>query len=135
MTYKIEEIEGIGPANAEKLAIANITTTEELLNLCGSKSGRETVSTSTSVSETLLLKWVNIADLMRIKGVGSEWSELLEAAGVDTVKELATRNAANLTATIATTNEEKKLARAVPTEAVVQGWIDQAKDMSPVVTH
>ena len=88
MSYKIQEIEGIGPVYAEKLAAADIDTTEELLKLCCDARGRKTTAEKTGVSESQLLKWANMADLMRISGIGSEFSELLEAAGVDTVNGL-----------------------------------------------
>jgi len=135
MSYKIEEIEGIGPAMAEKLAKAEIKTTADLLNACCDKKGRSSTSERSGCSTTQLLKWVNMADLMRVSGVGQEYSELLEAAGVDTVKELRNRNAANLTAAMIATNEEKKLTRATPSEKTVQGWIDQAKEMKPLISH
>ncbi len=135
MGYKIEEIEGIGPAYAEKLAKADIGTTEKLLELCCDKKGRSAVAESTGCSESQLLKWANMADLMRISGVGSEFSELLEAAGVDTVKELRNRNAANLAEAMKSCNEEKKLTRTVPSESVVEKWVAQAKSLDPVITH
>ncbi len=135
MSYKIEEIEGIGPATREKLAIAGITTTEELLELCCDKKGRASTSDKTDCSESQLLKWANMADLMRISGVGQEFSELLEAAGVDTVKELRNRNAANLAEAMKSKNEEKKLTRTVPSEKTVAKWVEQAKTLDPVITH
>jgi predicted flap endonuclease-1-like 5' DNA nuclease len=135
MSYKIEEIEGIGPAFAEKLAAADIKTTDDLLKLCCDASGRKSTAEKTAVSEKQLLKWANMADLMRISGVGSEYSELLEAAGVDTVKELRNRNAENLAAKMAEVNEEKKLTRTVPSEKVVIGWVEQAKTLDPLITH
>jgi predicted flap endonuclease-1-like 5' DNA nuclease len=135
MGYKIEEIEGIGPAYAEKLAAANIKTTGDLLKLCCDAKGRKTTAETTGVSEGQLLKWANMADLMRVSGVGSEYSELLEAAGVDTVKELRNRNAENLAAKMAEVNASKKLTRTVPSEKVVSGWIDQAKSLDPLITH
>jgi predicted flap endonuclease-1-like 5' DNA nuclease len=135
MSYKIQEIEGIGPAYADKLAAADIDTTDELLKLCCDAKGRKTTSEKTGVSESQLLKWANMADLMRISGIGSEFSELLEAAGVDTVKELRNRNAGNLAAKMAEVNEEKKLTRTVPSEKTVAGWVDQAKSLDPLITH
>jgi predicted flap endonuclease-1-like 5' DNA nuclease len=135
MSYKIEEIEGIGPAYAEKLAAANIGTTDDLLKLCCDSKGRKTTAETTGVGAGQLLKWANMADLMRISGVGSEYSELLEAAGVDTVKELRNRNAENLAARMAEVNETKKLTRTVPSEKVVAGWVDQAKLLDPLITH
>ncbi len=135
MAYKITEIEGIGPAYAEKLALAQIVTTENLLDLCCEKGGRKATAEKTGVSESQLLKWTNMADLMRISGVGEEYSELLEAAGVDTVKELRNRNAANLTEAMAKVNAEKKLVRAVPTEKTVTKWVEQAKTLDPKITY
>jgi len=135
MGYKIEEIEGIGPANAKKLAAADISTTEGLLKLCCDAKGRKATAEKTGVSEGQLLKWANMADLMRISGVGSEYSELLEAAGVDTVKELRNRNAANLAAKMAEVNATKKLTRTVPSEKVVSKWVEQAGALDPLITH
>ncbi len=135
MSYKIEEIEGIGPAYAEKLSAADVKTTDDLLKLCCDAKGRKSTSEKTGVSEGQLLKWANMADLMRISGVGSEYSELLEAAGVDTVKELRNRNAENLAVKMAEVNETKNLTRAVPSEKVVKGWVEQAKTLDPLITH
>ena len=135
MGYKIEEIEGIGPTYGEKLAAADINTTDDLLKLCCDAKGRKGAAESTGLSEGQLLKWANMADLMRISGVGSEYSELLEAAGVDTVKELRNRNAENLAAKMAEVNAEKKLTRSVPAESVVSGWVEQAKSLDPLITH
>ena len=135
MGYKIEEIEGIGAAYGEKLARADISTTDDLLKLCCDARGRKTTAETTGLSEGQLLKWANMADLMRISGIGSEYSELLEAAGVDTVKELRNRNAENLAARIAEVNDSKKLTRAVPSEKVVSGWIEQAGSLDPLITH
>ena len=135
MGYKIDEIEGIGPANAKKLAAADISTTEGLLKLCCDAKGRKATAEKTGIGEGQLLKWANMADLMRISGVGSEYSELLEAAGVDTVKELRNRNAANLAAKMAEVNATKKLTRTVPSEKVVSKWVEQAGALDPVITH
>lgn len=135
MGYKIDTIEGIGPSFKEKLAAADIKTTDDLLKLCCDKKGRKATAETTGCSESQLLKWVNMADLMRISGVGEEYSELLEAAGVDTVKELRNRNAANLTKAMAETNEQKKLVRSVPSESQVTKWVDQAKELDPLITH
>jgi len=135
MAYQIEEIEGIGPAYAAKLRPAGIKTTDDLLKLCCDAGGRKTTAEKTGLKETLLLRWANMADLMRISGVGSEYSELLEAAGVDTVKELRTRRADNLAAKMSEVNNSKKLTRAVPSEKVVSGWIEQAKQMTPMIDH
>ncbi len=132
---KIEEVEGIGPTYGEKLRGAGITHTDKLLELCCDKSGRKRVADETGLQESQLLKWVNMADLFRIKGVGPEFAELLEAAGVDTVKELATRNAENLAAKMDEVNEQKKLTRRVPNQEALQGFIDQAKELPQTVTH
>jgi len=135
MSYKIEEIEGIGPAYAEKLSAADVKTTDDLLKLCCDAKGRKLTAEKTGVSAGQLLKWANMADLMRISGVGSEYSELLEAAGVDTVKELRNRNAENLAVKMAEVNETKNLTRTVPSEKVVKGWVEQAKTLDPLITH
>lgn len=135
MSYRIEEIEGIGPSFARKLAAGKINTTRDLLKLCCSRKGRRDVSESTGVSEKQLLKWANLADLMRISGIGRQYSELLEAAGVDTVKELRNRNATNTAKKIAEVNAAKKLARRTPPASQVESWIAQAKKLDPVITH
>lgn len=135
MAYKIDEIEGIGPAYAAKLDEAGIKTTDDFLKLCCDAKGREAAATKTGISEKLLLSWANMADLMRVNGVGRQYAEVLHAAGVDTIKELRTRNAENLAAKMKEVNDEKNLANACPSESVVQGWIDKAKDMDPLITH
>jgi predicted flap endonuclease-1-like 5' DNA nuclease len=135
VSYKITEIEGIGPVRAETLATAGIATTDDLLDQCADAKGREAVAEKTGISTVQLLKWANMADLMRISGVGSEYSELLEAAGVDTVKELKHRRPDNLTAKMAEVNAEKKLVRSVPSEAAVTKWVEQAKTMEPRISH
>ncbi len=135
MSYKIEEIEGIGPAYGEKLAVANIKTTDDLLKQCCDAKGRKGTAETTGFSEGQLLKWANMADLMRISGVGGEYSELLKASGVDTIKELRNRNAENLAAKMAEVNASKKLTRTVPSEKVVSGWVEKAKSLDPLITH
>ena len=132
---KIDTIEGIGPALSEKLAAAGITTCEALLKAGGDRDGRAEIASKSGISEAQVLKFVNAADLMRIKGVGGEYAELLECAGVDTVPELGQRNAANLTAKLTEVNLEKKLVRALPSESQVTGWIDQAKGLPRAVNH
>jgi predicted flap endonuclease-1-like 5' DNA nuclease len=133
---KIEDVEGIGPAFAEKLTAAGVATTEALLERGGTTTGRDRLSEATGISERLILEWVNHADLMRIDGVGSEYADLLEAAGVDSCAELAQRNAANL----ATTFQEVDAARPnwirqIPGEKTIAGWIEQAAHMDKVVSH
>lgn len=135
MAKKINEIEGIGPKYAEALSTASVATVEQLLSAGSSKDGRKALAEKSGISEALILKWVNMADLFRIKGVASQFAELLHAAGVDTVKELRTRNGENLTAKMAEVNGEMKLTRAVPSVKVVEGWIELAKGLPPVVTH
>ena len=132
---KIEEIEGIGPAKGEKFRDAGVKDTDGLLEAGCTKAGRAKLSEATGLSESQILKFVNMADLFRIKGVGSEYAELLECAGVDTVKELATRNAANLTEKMGEVNEEKKLTRRVPTQSQVEDWVKQAGELPGKVTH
>jgi predicted flap endonuclease-1-like 5' DNA nuclease len=132
---KIDTIEGIGPALSEKLAAAGIDTCEALLQSGASKKGRSDIAEKSGMSEAQILKFVNAADLMRIKGVGGEYAELLECSGVDTVPELAQRNAANLTAKLTEVNLEKKLVRALPTESQVEAWIDQAKSLPKTISH
>ncbi len=135
MAYDIIEVEGIGESYAAKLKDAGIKTTEELLAKCATKAGRKATAESTGINEKHLLTWVNHADLMRISGIGGQFSELLEAAGVDTVKELRNRNAANLAEAMKKHNDERKLTKGLLSESKVQGWIDQAKKMEPMVSH
>jgi len=127
--YKIEDVEGIGPAYGEKLRGAGIDDTDALLAACKTPADRKALAEKADLTEKQVLKWANMVDLYRISGVGSEYAELLEAAGVDTAPELAQRNAANLAAKMAEVNEEKKLTRRVPTEADCEKWIAQAKDL------
>ena len=133
--YKIEDVEGIGPAYGEKLRNAGVNNTDQLLIAGKTKKGRTDLAEKTGISESLILKWVNMVDLYRIKGVGSEFSELLEASGVDTVKELKHRIAANLVKKMTEVKEAKKLSRVVPTEAVVADWIEQAKKLPATVEY
>ena len=133
---KMDEVEGIGPQYAEQLALAGIVTADALLEQGAKPGGRAAIEKATGISSTLILKWVNRIDLMRIKGVGSEYSDLLEMAGVDAPAELAQRNAGNL----ATTVQEAVAARPgtvrrIPTESEVTGWIAAAKDLPRVVEH
>lgn len=135
MAYKIIDIEGIGAAYAEKLIAAGINTTEQLLAKCAAPAGRKALEDATGISGKLILTWTNHADLFRVKGVGPQFAELLEAAGVDTVKELKTRNAANLAAKMLEVNEAKHLVRRVPVEIEIQRMIDQAKNLPAVMTY
>ena len=125
--YKIEDVEGIGPVIGEKLRAAGAKDTDALLAHCLTPKQRKELADKCALTEAKVLKFANMVDLYRISGVGSEFSELLEASGVDTVPELARRNAANLTAAMTTLNAEKKLTRRVPSEAEVTKSIEQAK--------
>jgi len=135
MAYKIDEIEGIGPAYREKLATAKIATTDDLLKLCCEPKGRKAIAETTGVSEKLLLEWSNMADMMRVSGVGPQYAELLEAAGVDTVKELQHRKAENLAAKLEEINAVKKLAKTSPSPSTIEKWIEQAKELKPTISH
>lgn len=132
---KIRDVEGIGPKGAEALARASITNTEQLLEAGGSKSGRGQLAKTTGLREAQILKWVSMCDLFRIKGVATQNAELLKAAGVDTVKELRSRNAENLAARMLEVNKIRNLARQVPSANAIANWIDQAQEMTPKVTY
>ena len=133
---KIEEVEGIGPTYAGKLIGAGVATTDALLERGAKPSGRKSLEDATGISGALILEWVNHVDLMRINGVGSEYSDLLEAAGVDSPAELAQRNAANLATTFAEVDAARPdMVRRVPSETEIAGWIAQAKDLPKVVEH
>jgi len=135
MSYKIEDIEGVGPAYAKKLVSAKITTTGQLLKKCATPAGRKNVAREAGMSESVVLKWSNMADLMRVNGIGSQFSELLNGAGVDTIKELRTRNAANLAAKMKEVNDRKNLTKAVPSEKTITKWIATAKKTKPMLTY
>ncbi len=132
---KLTVIEGIGEAYEVKLKEAGIGSIEKLLEACTTKKGRKDLAEKAGVSEKLILKWANHADLIRIKGIGGEYAELLEAAGVDTVPELSNRRADNLTAKMAEVNTKKKLVRKLPTEKMVKEWIDQAGKLERVLNY
>lgn len=133
---KMDEVSGIGPIYEEQLALAGITTADALLEKGAKPGGRAAIEKATGISETLILKWVNRIDLMRIKGVGSQYSDLLEAAGVDSPAELAQRNAAKLATTFLEVDAARPdMVRRVPTEAEVAAWIAEAKDLPKVVEH
>ncbi|MEQ1738456.1 MAG: DUF4332 domain-containing protein [Methyloglobulus sp.] len=132
---KIEDIEGIGSKYAEMLRMAGITSVEKLLEFGATAKGREELSARVGVSSTAILRWVNHADLYRIKGVARQFSELLEAAGVDTVPELAQRNAENLQRALAKVNEVKKVSKTTPSLIQISKWIATAKILPRVVEH
>ncbi len=133
--YKIEEIEGIGNALGKKLRDAGVTNTDKLLEATKTKSQRKSLAEKSGVSPKKILTFANMADLFRISGVGQEFAELLEAAGVDTVPALAQRNAENLTKKMEEVNEEKKLARRTPKMKEVQKWVDEAKNLPRALTY
>ncbi len=132
---KLETIEGIGDVYAEKLRAAGVRGTNDLLKKGSTKQGRQALAELAGVSEKLILEWVNHADLFRIKGIGPEYADLLEEAGVDTVVELAQRNPDNLYAKLVEVNEAKKLVRRLPTQNMVKAWIAQAKELPRVIHY
>ena len=132
---RIINIEGIGPVYAQKLQEAGIQTTEGLLKAGASPQGREALAEKTGISGKLILEWVNLADLFRIKGVGVEYSDLLEEAGVDTVPELAQRKPENLYKKMLKVNKAKKLVRQVPGESQVKDWVAQAKKLPRIIKY
>jgi predicted flap endonuclease-1-like 5' DNA nuclease len=132
---KLLAIEGIGSVYAQKLQEAGVQTIEALLERGSTPQGRQELAETTELGNKRILEWVNHADLFRIKGVGEEYSDLLEEAGVDTVPELAQRNAENLFAKLKEVNAEKKLVRRVPPLSAVQSWIEQAKQLPRVIQY
>jgi predicted flap endonuclease-1-like 5' DNA nuclease len=132
---RIVEVEGIGKVYAEKLMEMGVKTTTDLLEHCGTARGREEMAEKTGISEKLLLEWVNLADLFRIKGVGEQFSDLLEEAGVDTVVELARRNPDNLHAKMLEDNEKKNLVNRPPSLDSVKNWVEQAKELPRMVEY
>jgi predicted flap endonuclease-1-like 5' DNA nuclease len=132
---KIADLEGVGEAYAQKLKMTGIRTTNGLLGKGATPQGRKKIAATTGISDSLILQWVNHIDLYRIKGIKSEYADLFEAAGVDTVVELAQRNPANLFQKIAEVNMVKELVRRLPTEKQVQDWIAKAKQLPRKVTY
>ena len=135
MSYPINDIEGIGPKFTKMLKKVGVTQTKHLLNRGASKKGRKDLANESGLKDTQILKWANMADLMRIRGVGEEYSELLEAAGVDTVKELRNRNPENLREAMVTKNAKKKLVRQMPGPKQVKSWVAHAKKLKPTITY
>ena len=135
MTYKVVDIEGVGATYAEKLAAAGINKVEELLAKCAAPAGRKALAEETGISDKLILKWTNHADLIRIHGVGPQFAELLEAAGVDTVKEFRHRNAENLATKMEEVNAEKNLVNRVPSVKELTKMIAEAATLEVVVTY
>ena len=135
MSRGVHSIEGIGPRYAQVLKEAGVATIDQLLQAGSTSKGRAELASKTGLSSKLILKWVNMCDLFRVRGVASQYAELLEAAGVDTVKELRNRNADNLTEAMNRVNVEKQLVRMLPNNKRVSGWIEHAKSLQPVVTY
>ena len=134
MPYKLEEIDGIGSISGIKLREIGIVTTEDLLKRCSEARGRQTTAFASGISEAQLAKWVNMADLMRISGIGQDYADLLAAAGVETVSLLREQIAADLAARLRAVNAKQKLTRSVASENQVGAWIDQAKRLDPIGT-
>ncbi len=132
---KLSDIEGIGEVYAAKLEATGINSLETLLQTCCEKKGRKEIANKTDLTEKQILNWVNRADLSRVKGVSTQYADLLEFAGVDTVPELAQRKAENLQLKMVEINEEKGLVRKVPTSSQVEDWVAQAKELPRVITH
>ena len=132
---KLEAVEGIGEVYAGKLREAGISTTEALLKKGATPSGRRSIAQQSDISDALILEWVNHVDLFRIKGIGEEYSDLLESAGVDTVPELAQRNPNNLYQALVETNQAKELVRRLPTQTQVSDWVAQAKKLPRVIQY
>jgi len=132
---KLSHIEGIGPSNEAKLNEAGIKNTDKLLLKGATKKGRAELAETAGISEHLILEWINHIDLYRIKGVGSEYADLLESGGVDTVTELAVRNASHLNEKLSKLNEEKNLVRKLPTIYQLEDWISQAKKLPRVIQY
>ena len=132
---KVIEIEGVGAAYAEKLAAAGVVTTAQLLEKCAAPAGRKALEEATGISGALILKWTNHADLFRINGIAGQFAELLEASGVDTVKEFRHRVPANLHAKVTEVNAEKNLCNRVPSLSELEKMIAQAKELEPVITY
>ncbi len=131
----IDTIEGLGVKDATKLRKSGIRTTEALLKQGGTRTRRRHLAQLIGVSEKQILEWVNRADLMRVRGVGEEYSDLLEAAGVDTVKELRRRNPASLLAKMIETNDGNGLVRRLPTASMVERWVEHAKQLPEAVSY
>jgi len=132
---KIEDIEGIGPKFGTKLREADIASVEKLLEKGANPKGRKTIAEQTGVDHGRILKWVNLCDLCRVSGISTQYSELLEMAGVDTVKELRNRNAENLHSKVEEVNAKKNLVRKTPGLKNIESWVDQAKKLTPVVSY
>ena len=131
----IDAIAGLDPKSATRFRKSRVRTTEALLKRAATRRGRRDLAQSTRLDEKQILVWVNRADMMRVKGVGSEYSELLEAAGVDTIKELRRRNPVSLTRKMLQVNESRRLVQRLPTEGMVEGWVANASQLDLIVTY
>ena len=135
MNRKIRDIEGIGPKYADMLKAVGVMNTDQLLAAGGERKRRTELSERCGINEALILKWVNMSDLFRIRGIAGQWAELLEAAGVDTVKELRNRNPENLAEKMRETIREKRLVKQVPSVTQIRSWVEQAKTLQPAVSY
>lgn len=135
MAYDISDIEGIGPKFEEKLGTVGIRTTDDLLEKARTPAGRKAIAEGAEIRPDLVLTWANRADLMRLKGVGGQYAELLNVAGVDTIKELRRRNAANLREKMVAINGERNICQTNPSEGMVAGWIEQAAELAPALEY
>ena len=131
----LTKIEGIGATYADKLKTSGITTTAMLLEKGATPKGRKEIANTTGISEDRILRWVNLSDLFRIKGIGEEYSDLLEAAGVDTIPEMAKRNPENLYEMLVNVNQDKNLVRQVPSKTTVTTWVENAKNLPRVIKY
>jgi len=137
MGYPIETVEGIAKKMGDKLRKAGITRTDHLLDRGATRKGRKQVAEATGIDEKVILKWTNMCDLMRVRGIGEEYSELLEVAGVDTVKELRKRKPENLHKALCTANDSRKngLVRQLPGLKQVEKWVEHAKGLDPMIKY
>ena len=132
---KLSKIEGIGSAYEAKLKAAKVGTVEGLLKMGASAKGRAGLESASGISQKLILEWVNLADLLRVKGVGGQYADLLEEAGVDTVAELAGRVPESLHKSMMEVNAQKNLVNRPPNVKMVKNWIAQAKKLRRVVEY
>ena len=135
MSYPITDINGIDDNVADSLKAVGIRTTEKLLEAAKSPKGRKDLAAKTDISEKQLLCWANMADRMRVKGLGKDYAVLLQLAGVDTVKELKYRNPEKLAKAMAAANVKRKLVRLLPSDKAVTRWIEHAKKLPLKITY
>jgi len=135
MSYAVMDIKGIGPIMADKLQKVGIRTTAKLLETAASAKGRKELAARIGVDEKTILRWANLVDRMRIKGIGEDYAQLLQEVGVDTVKELKYRNVAKLASAMREVNKKNKLVRLLPSERRVQRWVDAAKVLPLKITY